>query len=390
MKARRIRATFAAAVGLAGLAGGLALGESAAQDAATGPSVPSDQGVLVAPRTVPPDPHVPPGATATAQDPPPTTTTETVTIPQVTGPPITTTTTATSVVPWPVTGAGVGNAALQGYDQKRHEAARSCDAKPEATSGLLGVDSSVSGRDHRLWTWIILAITATAAAIALVAFLARRRRTAAAGARKTSLELVAASVAIAGTLAGLASTFIPGVGVRDHPPPQVSMEVREVHARVTHGAYDDALGPRHGATRVVGATTASAAVAQLSPEARRRRRERAAKSAALDRLEIGHVVWLELQFTGYRGRKLRLQWGLFGPGAGSSLIPGTERYIGLDVDDGSDVHSKFLPIWLGTPRRERFRAEFRLLDHGEVRQMARTGDMRGVTFRYACRPPRRG
>ena len=104
----------------------------------------------------------------------------------------------------------------------------------------------------------------------------------------------------------------------------------------------------------------------------------------LDRLEIGNVVWLELRLTGYRDTSMQLQWALFYAGAGRSLIAATEQEGTIPVDDSSDVHSQFLPIWIGSPRVPRFRVEFRLLDHGQVRQIASTGAMRGITYRYAC------
>jgi hypothetical protein len=105
---------------------------------------------------------------------------------------------------------------------------------------------------------------------------------------------------------------------------------------------------------------------------------------ALDRLEIGNVVWLETHLTGYRNTKLILQWALFEAGEDSALIPATEQIRTVPIDDSSDVHSEIRPIWVGSPRVRRFRAEFRLLDHGQVRQIASTGPMRGITYRYAC------
>jgi hypothetical protein len=175
---------------------------------------------------------------------------------------------------------------------------------------------------------------------------------------------------VALALLGTASTLARDLfrrGVKDHPPPAVHMTVREVHARITHGAYADKMRGVRSAAPAVSAAALGRANAR-----------------SLDRLEIGNVVWLELRLTGYRDTRVHLQWALFEPEAGGSLIPNTEHVGELPVDDNSDVHSEFLPIWVGSPRVPSFRVEFRLLDGGQVRQIASTKEMRGVTYRYAC------
>jgi hypothetical protein len=191
-------------------------------------------------------------------------------------------------------------------------------------------------------------------------------------------------VAIAGTLAGLASAFIPGVGVREHPAPEVTMTVREVHSRITRGVYKTDLGQVRRPARLAPAT----AKAVMRGEA-----DNAVVSdadvAALNDLEIGNVAWVEMHFKGYRGHHLKLQWALFRPEPGGALIPDTEYSLGLPDAGASDESSQFRPIWIGTPRVPAFRAEFRIVEAHEVRQMASTGTMRGLTYRYACPLPKK-
>jgi hypothetical protein len=51
------------------------------------------------------------------------------------------------------------------------------------------------------------------------------------------------------------------------------------------------------------------------------------------------------------------------------------------------VEALFVPIWVGYPRSESFEAQFRLLDDGQVQQMASTGKMEGSKYRYTCPGP---
>ena len=200
------------------------------------------------------------------------------------------------------------------------------------------------------------------------------------------LELVATMVAITGTLAGLASAFIPGVGVRERPAPEVTMTVREVHASITHGDYlaktkqrDEAVGLTR--ERLLSSRTWD----QLAAGKRSGLREAAESRKDLDRLEIGDVAWIELTFTGYRGKGLTLQWALFHPEPGAPLIPDTEGYHPIAVPGDGDHSSQFVPIWFGLPVQERFRAEFRVTNgKQELLQMASTEAMKGSGYRYAC------
>jgi hypothetical protein len=362
MWARRTGAALATlTILLAGLAIGLQLGDSAAQTAEIS-AAPAAQTAVVTPTVVTgagvgvPTTSVP---TQTATDAEDQVETVTTTV-ETTGEP-----TTQVLKPAPVSGVAVGNAALAPTKAKRIEAVQSCAARPEATNSLLSVGSVVSGRPHhRSLTWLFAVAAGLGALIAIGALVLRHRGRASTS--RTPLEIVGSTVAICGTLATLAVAYL-GAGVKDRPPPAVKMTVREVHARITHGAYMDKM-------RGVAAATPAVLPAALGHADRR----------TLDRLEIGNVVWLELRLTGYRDTSMQLQWALFHAGAGRSLIAATEQAGTIPVDDSSDVHSQFLPIWIGSPRVPRFRVEFRLLDHGRVRQIASTGAMRGITYRYAC------
>jgi hypothetical protein len=363
MRARRTGAALATLIILlAGLTTGLELGDSAAQTSApsgTQDVAPAAQTGVVEPQAVTgPGVGVPTTSVATQTATDAADQVKTVMTVETTGE-----TTPQVVKPAPVSGAAVGNAALARTKDKRVEAVRSCAAHPAATNPLLSVGSAVTGRSHHSLTWLFLVVAALAAGVAIGAIALRHRG---AKSSRTSLEIVASTVAIFGTLATLAVAYL-GAGVKDRPPPAVRMTVREVHARITHGAYMD---------KMRGVATANQAVPATALVH--------ASGRTLDRLEIGNVVWLELDLTGYRNTSMRLQWALFHAGAGQPLIPATEQKGVIPVDDSSDVHSEFLPIWIGSPRVSRFRVEFRLLDRGQVRQIASTGAMRGITYRYAC------
>ena len=221
---------------------GVLLGSSSAQtstDGATATSAPAAQTVLAEPTTVSPPAGVPDSTATDQPQDPPTTTTVTETTPSGTP---TTEVHTNPLAPAPVRGAAVGNAAHQSVGSKRAEAKASCAASPPPTSGLLAVGSAVPGRGHRSLLWPIVIVTVAAAAIAVLAYVRRQRLSAAgdAGGRST-LELVASVVAITGTLASIAATYVRGAGVKDRPPPAAALVVRDVQGRVTHGAYSDAV-----------------------------------------------------------------------------------------------------------------------------------------------------
>ena len=180
----------------------------------------------------------------------------------------------------------------------------------------------------------------------------RRRRRRGSSEPRDALETISTVIAIVGGVVGLAVQFVPGIGIDDPPPPEAHMDVREVHARITHGEYADK-------TRT------------------------ADRLSAADRREIGNVVWLELDLKGYRDKRLGLQYGLYRPSAGGALVPGTAREIDLTTER-QDVESSFLPIWVGYPKEGKFQAQFRLIQNEQVRQITATGQMRGSQQRYTC------
>jgi hypothetical protein len=367
---------------LVGLAAGWAMGESWAQTTTgtsdTGGSLigRSDTGATTGPTT--------PGTTATD----PTTTGTTATGPTATQAPVEDGTQPLAKAPGPAAvavGVGMGDASRQGAKSKWREAARSCKGRPQH-SELLAVKGLTSERDRRWLTWTIVAITVAAGAVVLVAVARRRRGASPATPRKTMLELVATTVAITGTLAGLASAFIPGVGVRERPAPEVTMTVREVHAGITRGDYLAKTKHRDEAVALTrGRLLSSRTWDQLAAGERSGLRKAAESRTDLDRLEIGDVAWIELSFSGYRGKDLTLQWALFHPEAGAPLISDTEGYHSIKVAGDGDHSSQFIPIWFGLPTQARFRAEFRVTsDDQALLQMASTEAMKGSGYRYAC------
>jgi hypothetical protein len=157
-------------------------------------------------------------------------------------------------------------------------------------------------------------------------------------------------VAIAGTLLGIADHFISSP-----PPPQATMTVRDVLPRVTRDEY-----ARRTGVDVRGISK-------------------------LDRREVGNVVLLEIRLTGYRGKRLALQYATYSldRNVTGALLPGTDVKVGLRVAD-EDTQTSFVPIWIGYPKSERFEAQFRLIENDEIRQLTDTGAMKGSAYRYAC------
>jgi hypothetical protein len=64
-------------------------------------------------------------------------------------------------------------------------------------------------------------------------------------------------------------------------------------------------------------------------------------------------------------------------------VPGTAREIDLRTER-QDVESSFLAIWVGYPKGGHVPGQFRLIQNGQVRPMAATGQMRGSEVRYTC------
>jgi hypothetical protein len=114
------------------------------------------------------------------------------------------------------------------------------------------------------------------------------------------------------------------------------------------------------------------------------RAERPTLKYPFDRQEVGHVVWLELDLTGFRRDALTLTWASYSRAGGYSLIPQTAERIRMKVGPHSDAETRFMPVWIGLPKQT-FQVRFRLIDDDrELLQVARTGDMRGSKLRYEC------
>jgi hypothetical protein len=242
------------------------------------------------------------------------------------------------------------SAAARPEPAKTAEKLESCKAgRRLPTSGMQRLRPGRVTSDQRR-SRLALAIGALGfvAALAGVLWLARRRR--ASSERKGPLDVVAAVVAIAGGIAALAAQFIPGVGVREQPPPEIAMTVTQVHARVQRASY----------------------AAAVNAEAPR----------GLDRQEIGNVVWLRIDLRGFDDDALELEWAEYNVNSGGALLPDTEDRRRLHVTEPAET--RFEPVWVGYPRSGRFQVQFRVVDRGKVLGMARTGPMQGTQYRYGC------
>lgn len=322
-----------------------------------------DQDKAVDPKAIVPDPQGPTAPSGTAPDPSTTTTGPTTTGPTTTGPTTTGPTTTGPQPPQSSTGEairrdpGYGSAALQSRAAKRREANGDCVSSRPPVSRMLALGGSVAGDEEPSWGWLVVLIVAAAVLLAGTMFVIRRRRAKAEGKAPESrgpLETTATLVAIVGGIAALAAQFIPGVGVDEDPPPEASMAVRQVHSRITRGEY----------------ATQTGSTVRLSRD---------------DRREVGNVIWLEIELKGYRDRRPALQYGLYdrGPAADGALLPQTAKEVGLLVEN-KDAQTSLVPIWVGYPKSAQFEVQFRLLEGRRVRRMARTGKMRGSSYRYAC------
>jgi hypothetical protein len=248
---------------------------------------------------------------------------------------------------------GYGNAADQSPQDKQAEIERveqACkDARPP-TSKMLGLPGFAGGDQEGSWGWLLIAVAVTLLAIAAIGIVLGRRRSK--GSPIGPLSATAAVVGIVSAVAGLAVQFIPGVGVSERPPSEATMEVRQVHPRITRGEY----------------ATKTATDVPINDR---------------DWREVGNVVWVEIQARGYEDKKPFLQYALYDPDAAGALLPGTAKRIALRPRD-QDVQTLFVPIWVGYPKSKFFEAQFRLLDGERVQQMASTGRMPGSTYRYSC------
>jgi hypothetical protein len=251
---------------------------------------------------------------------------------------------------------GYGNAAEQSHAAKRAEirsVESACQSNPPPTSTMLGLPGSAGGDDHRTWGWLLIAVAAGLLLLAALGFALKRQRSN--DSPIGVLSSAAAVVGIVSALAGLAVQFVPGVGVNERPPPEATMEVRQVHTRITRAEYAQKTGSHLHLTRE-------------------------------DRREVGNVVWIEIQVRGYQDHRPSLQYALYDSQAAGALLPGTAKRVPLRPE-GKDVETLFVPIWVGYPRSQSFEAQFRLLDGEQVQQMASTGKMAGSSYRYSCREP---
>jgi hypothetical protein len=135
------------------------------------------------------------------------------------------------------------------------------------------------------------------------------------------------------------------------------MEVRAVDARITRQEFADRLG-----------------LAQDDSE--------------LNRREVGNVIWLQIHLKGYRGRTLTLSYGSYETKPGAPLVASTTRTTPITVSDDSHEQTRFQPVWVGYPSLKRFHVQFQLLEDEAVREIAKTGPMRGDRARYACKQRR--
>jgi hypothetical protein len=254
----------------------------------------------------------------------------------------------------PPTSAARGNAALRSPEVKANEARDACASDRPPISKMLAIGGSVQRDEGGWFSWVALTVAAGAALIAIGAYALNHRRTARDVRTPVGpLEISATLVAIISGVAGLAAQFIPGVGAHEAPPAEANLAVREVLARITRGEYAEKTG---------------AGLADI-PQ--------------IDRREVGQVFWLEVGLKGYRDKHPELQYALYDPDRGGSLLVGTGTTVALNVED-SDSQTLVVPIWVGYPSSKHFQARFRLLDGGAVRQIAATETLPTSNHRYAC------
>jgi hypothetical protein len=258
----------------------------------------------------------------------------------------------------PVTKSQTGGVAgSQPVSQREREYLQSCKDKALwPVSPLAAIaGSNVTDRQDR-WPWYLLVV---ALLILVAAFIVRtsRRRGPKESPGPSNLEVGATIVGIVVALPGIAGLFFPGIGTQHHPPAHATMVVREVQARITRGEFIKRAIPR--------------------PERPKLKHE-------FDRQEIGDVIWLQLGLDGFRGDALTLTWASYSRPGGYSLIPRTDNALQVRVGKHSDAETRFLPIWVGLPKYP-FQVRFRLIDdRRQLREVTRTGDMRGSQLRYAC------
>jgi hypothetical protein len=102
-----------------------------------------------------------------------------------------------------------------------------------------------------------------------------------------------------------------------------------------------------------------------------------------DSTVASNVVWLQVGLKGFKHKRLGLQWAEYNVDTAGALLPDTMDRRRLDVTHDTEI--RFEPVWVGYPRSGRFQVQLRVLDkQGDVVGMARTGEMRGTQYRFAC------
>jgi hypothetical protein len=248
---------------------------------------------------------------------------------------------------------GYGNAATQSDKAKKREAKRACTSTRPPTSHMLAVPGIASGRDGGSFVPIGVAIVVGTVLFAGGAALLRRHgRGDAPAPQQGALERFAAVLGVCGIVATLLLQLAPDLTA--HPPPAATFAIKKVHQRIERGDYAKSLGAD-------------------------------VKLSRLDAREVGNVVWLDIQLTGFKHRPLRVKYGLYDldRAAGGALLPGTAKDVGL-LEPKRNSERYIVPIWVGYPKSAKFSAEFWLLDGGGLQEMASTGSMRGSAYRYAC------
>jgi hypothetical protein len=246
---------------------------------------------------------------------------------------------------------GYGNAATLSKQAEQREVKRACRPSHPPTSHLLGAASTLTGRDTGSFLPLGVMIVAGAVLLSGVAALLRRRRTGDTP-KQGPLERFGVVLAACATVATLLLQVVPGITA--HPPPEATLTVAKVHARITLGDY--------------------ARLVDVKPPKRK-----------LEQRRVGDVVWLQMSLKGFKDKGLHLRYGLFDldPAAGGALLPGTANdvFVERPSRDGERV---LTPVWVGYPKSHRFRAEFWLLAGGGVQAITSTGGMAGSAYRYAC------
>jgi len=277
--------------------------------------------------------------------------------PEATGTPVAGATPAATATPATGTQAsivqpGYGDATKLPKQAKRTALKRACAASHPPTSHLLGLGSIAAGRETGSFLPLGIAIVGAALLVALVAMLLRHRGGGTAP-PPGALEVFSKVLAAGATVATLVFAVAPGT--ISHPAPNAALAIEKVNARITRGDY-----------------------ASLQKVDKRIGED--------ERLEVGNVVWLRIDLSGYKHSKnLQLRYGVFDldrVGAGA-LLPDTSRQVTVDPP-AHDSAKLLAPVWLGYPQSRRFRAEFWLLAGDRVQAIASTGKMAGSKYRFAC------